>query len=152
MRAFLRVADVPCVDRSPLVAIQNFLQFIASSLTTSGDWLSLGSAFGGMMPIELTSWLPVSAWTSLSVLRQVILSSFVAAVDFSAMLDFPPWTETLFAYTGLVLLVLGLMAWFGSHSTYRRSWGRRLTLSGSGLFVVGMAFGTFVDLLEYVLG
>jgi len=104
------------------------------------------------MPIELTSWLPMSDWMFLSVLRPVNLSSFVAAVDFSAMLDFPPWTETLFAYTGLVLLVLGLMAWLGSHSTYRRSWGRRLTLSGSGLFVVGMAFGTFVDLLEYVLG
>jgi len=152
MRAFFRVADVPCVDQSSLVAIQDFLQLIAGSLTTSADWLSLGSDFGGTVPIELTSLLPVSAWMSLSVLRQVTLSSFVAAIDFSAMLDFPPWTETLFAYTGLVLLVLGLMAWLGSHSTYRRSWGRRLTLSGSGLFVVGMAFGTFVDLLEYVLG
>jgi len=152
MRAFLRVADVPCVDRRSLATIQDFLQLIASSLTILADWLSLGSAFGGTVPIELTSLLPVSAWMSLSVLRQVTLSSFVAAIDFSVMLDFPPWTETLFAYTGLVLLVLGLMAWLGSHSTYRRSWGRRLTLSGSGLFVVGMAFGTFVDLLKYVLG
>jgi len=152
MRAFFRVADVPCVDQSSLVAIQDFLQLIASLLTTSADWLSFGSAFGGTMPMGITSWLPMSDWMLLSVLRPVNLSSFVAAVDFSAMLDFPPWTETLFAYTGLVLLVLGLMAWLGSHSTYRRSWGRRLTLSGSGLFVVGMAFGTFVDLLEYVLG
>jgi len=152
MRALLRVADVPCVDRSSLVAIQDLLQFIANSLMSTGDWLSLGLAFEGAMPSWLVSWLPMSVWTSFSVLRQVTLSSFVAAVDFSAMLDFPPWTDTLFAYTGLVLLVLGLMAWLGSHSTYRRSWGRRLALSGSGLFVVGMAFGTFVDLLEYVLG
>jgi hypothetical protein len=76
----------------------------------------------------------------------------VAAVDFGSMLDFPPWTATVFSYAGLVLLVLGLMAWLGSHSLYRRAWGRRLILSGGGLFVVGTAFGTFVDLLQYVLG
>lgn len=76
----------------------------------------------------------------------------VAVVDFGSMLDFPPWTATVFSSAGLVLLVLGLMAWLGSHSLYRRAWGRRLTLSGGGLFVVGTAFGTFVDLIQYVLG
>ena len=76
----------------------------------------------------------------------------LAAVDFGSMLDFPAWTETAFSLAGLVLLVLGLMAWLGSHSGYRRAWGRRMAFSGGGLFVVGTAFGTFVDLLQYVLG
>jgi hypothetical protein len=68
------------------------------------------------------------------------------------MLDFPAWTDSAFTLAGLVLLVLGMMAWLGSHSGYRRAWGRRMALSGGGLFVVGTAFGTFVDLLQYVLG
>ena len=76
----------------------------------------------------------------------------LAAVDFGSMLDFPAWTETVFSLAGLVLLVLGMMAWLGSHSGYRRAWGRRMAFSGGGLFVVGTAFGTFVDLLQYVLG
>jgi O-antigen ligase len=68
------------------------------------------------------------------------------------MLDFPAWTGSVFSLAGLVLLVLGLMACLGSHRRYRRTWGRRMAFSGGGLFVVGTAFGTFIDLLQYVLG
>ncbi|WP_254526182.1 hypothetical protein [Natrinema caseinilyticum] len=91
-------------------------------------------------------------WLSLFVFQQLRPETILAVVDFSSMLDFPPWTATVFVYAGLVLLVLGVMAWLGSHSLYRRAWGRRLAMSGGGLFVVGTAFGTFVDLLQYVLG
>ena len=80
--------------------------------------------------------------------------SFALASGFNigSMLDFPNWTAQVFVYAGLCLLLLGLIAWFGSHRIHRRSWGRRLTLSGAGLFVVGSAFGTVLDLLKYVLG
>jgi len=91
-------------------------------------------------------------WLYLSAFQQLSPETILAVVDFSSMLDFPPWTATVFVYAGLVLLVLGLMAWLGSHSFYRRAWGRRLAMSGGGLFVVGTAFRTFVDLLQYVLG
>ena len=81
------------------------------------------------------------------------ISAFVlAAIDVGSMLEFPAWTDTVFSMTGLILLVLGVMAWMGSHSGYRRAWGRRMAFSGGGLFVVGTAFETFVDLLQYVLG
>ena len=73
-------------------------------------------------------------------------------VDFGALIDFPDWTAQVFIYAGLCLLLLGLMAWLGSHRLQRRAWGRRLTLSGGGLFVVGSAWSTFLDLLRYVLG
>jgi len=75
-----------------------------------------------------------------------------SSVDFGALIDFPDWTAQVFIYAGLCLLLLGLMAWLGSHRLQRRAWGRRLTLSGGGLFVVGSAWSTFLDLLRYVLG
>lgn len=68
------------------------------------------------------------------------------------MLDFPDWTARVFVYAGLCLLLLGLMAWLGSHRMERRDWGRRLAFSGGGLFVVGTAWHTVIDLLTYVLG
>ena len=75
-----------------------------------------------------------------------------SSVDFGALIDFPDWTAQVFIYAGLCLLLLGLMAWLGSHRLQRRAWGRRLILSGGGLFVVGSAWNTFLDLLRYVLG
>lgn len=72
--------------------------------------------------------------------------------DFASLLAFPDWTGQVFALAGLCLLVLGLMAWLSSHRLQRRAWGRRFTLTGGGLFVVGTAWGTFLDLLRYVLG
>ncbi|WP_136602746.1 hypothetical protein [Salinigranum halophilum] len=73
-------------------------------------------------------------------------------VDFSSMLEFPDWTPRVFVYAGLCLFLLGLMAWLGSQGLQRRSWGRRMTLSGGGLFVVGTAWTAVLDLLTYVLG
>jgi len=75
-----------------------------------------------------------------------------SGVDFGALLNFPAWTAQVFIYAGLCLLLLGLMAWLGSHRLQRRTWGRRLALSGGGLFVVGSAWSTFLNLLRYVLG
>jgi len=75
-----------------------------------------------------------------------------SSVDFDALIDFPDWTAQVFIYAGLCLLLLGVMAWLGSHRLQRRAWGRRLALSGGGLFVVGSAWSAFLDLLTYVLG
>ena len=80
------------------------------------------------------------------------MTVLASSVDFGALVDFPDWTAQVFIYAGLCLLLLGLMAWLGSHRLQRRAWGRRLTLSGGGLFVVGSAWNTFLDLLRYVLG
>ena len=79
-------------------------------------------------------------------------TALTSSVDFGTLIDFPDWTAQVFIYAGLCLLLLGLMAWLGSHRLQRRAWGRRLILSGGGLFVVGSAWNTFLDLLRYVLG
>jgi hypothetical protein len=103
-----------------------------------------------LLPVARPLTLPIVGWI---LHGKHPFSAFVlAAIDFGPMLDFPAWTDTVFSMAGLVLLVLGVMAWLGSHSGYRRAWGRRMAFSGGGLFVVGTAFGTFVDLLQYVLG
>lgn len=75
-----------------------------------------------------------------------------SSVNFDALINFPDWTAQVFIYAGLCLLLLGLMAWLGSHRLQRRAWGRQLALSGGGLFVVGSAWSTFLDLITYVLG
>jgi hypothetical protein len=79
----------------------------------------------------------------------VVLAS---SVDFRTLIDLPDWTARVFVSAGLCLLLLGLMAWLTGPGRQRRAWGRRLALSGGGLFVVGSAWETFLTLLRYVLG
>jgi hypothetical protein len=89
---------------------------------------------------------------SIRLARSWLSVPLASGVDFASMLNFPDWTARVFVYAGLCLLLLGLMAWLGSHRMQRRDWGRRLALSGGGLFVVGTAWHTVIDLLTYVLG
>jgi hypothetical protein len=118
-------------------------------LPTTGPLVPLDRVAGSVDVVELFGEF---GWLYATLLQQLGQGTLLAAVDFGSLIDFPPWTATAFVYAGLILLVLGMMAWLGSPSLYRRSWGRRLAMSGGGLFVVGTAFGTFVDLLQYVLG
>lgn len=83
---------------------------------------------------------------------RITAAALASGVDFRALIDFPDWTARVFIYAGLCLLVLGLLAWLSSHRLQQRAWGRRLALSGAGLFVVGSAWRTFLDLVGYVLG
>ena len=154
MSPFPLLFTIPAFAARLVATAQDLLFPVAGPLTLPiGRWIppsGSGSTpsivFGPIGP-------PDSAIVSSANQLQHVFSAFVlAAVDFGSMLDFPAWTETVFSMAGLVLLVLGLMAWLGSHSGYRRAWGRRMAFSGGGLFVVGTAFGTFVDLLQYVLG
>jgi hypothetical protein len=145
---------VPAFATRFVAATQDLLLPLAGPLVIPPEWwtpldgsgYTPGIVFGPIGP-------PDSVVISSATAFQQVFSAFViAAIDFGSMLDFPTWTDTVFSMVGLVLLVLGLMAWLGSHSGYRRAWGRRMAFSGGGLFVVGTAFGTFVDLLQYVLG
>lgn len=79
-------------------------------------------------------------------------TEYVLVVDLSAALSLPPWTGRLFASAGLVLLVIGLMAWLGTLSVNSRTWGRRTAFSGAALVVVGTSFESFLGVIRYVLG
>jgi hypothetical protein len=136
------------------VATRNLLRSVAEPLTVPVEhWIPSGGTPSSTTSLYSLLSQPESSTVS-SVLdrQQGLTTSVLSAVDFGSMLDFPEWTDGAFTLAGLVLLVLGMMAWLGSHSDYRRAWGRRMAFSGGGLFVVGTAFGTFVDLLQYVLG
>jgi len=145
---------VPAFANRLVATTQDLLLPLAGPLVVPPEWwtsldgsgYTSGIVFGPIGP-------PDSVVVSSAITFQQVFFAFaLAAIDFGSMLDFPTWTDTVFSLTGLILLVLGLMAWLGSHSGYRRAWGRRMAFSGGGLFVVGTAFGTFVDLLQYVLG
>ncbi|WP_255152879.1 hypothetical protein [Halorarius halobius] len=154
MSPLLLLLTIPAFATRFVATILDRLLPIAGPLTVPIEgWVPLAGLghspriiFGPLGP-------PDSVVVTFTTVFQYPFSAFVlAAVDFGSMLDFPAWTDTVFSMAGLVLLVLGVMAWLGSHSGYRRAWGRRMAFSGGGLFVVGTAFGTFVDLLQYVLG
>lgn len=66
-------------------------------------------------------------------------------------LSFPPWTGTVMTYGGLLTFLIGMMAWVTGLSRHRRAWGRSVAVSGVGLAVVGFAFETFLEVLQYVL-
>lgn len=71
--------------------------------------------------------------------------------DLAEALAFPSWTGTVLKFAGLCMLLIGVMAWATGVSIHRRAWGRRIAVSGFVLTIVGFAFGTFVEVLEYVL-
>lgn len=87
--------------------------------------------------------------------EQFVMGLSVIALDIGTelaeALAFPPWTGTVIKFAGLCTLLIGVMAWATSVSTPRRAWGRRIAVSGVTLTIVGFAFDSFVEVLEYVL-
>ena len=135
--------DPPQLAFNPSVMIRA----IAEQLLPVGGPLAFPDTLTRGIPGEVVGNVPLPGLSG--GLETTVLAS---SVDFRALIDFPDWTAQVFIYAGLCLLVLGLMAWLGSHRLQRRAWGRRLALSGGGLFVVGSAWSTFLNLLTYVLG
>lgn len=68
-----------------------------------------------------------------------------------AALQFPPWVGSVTYRAGLIVLLLGVMAWWGTRSPARRAWGRRLCVFGALLAIIGANFSAFISLLKYVI-
>lgn len=87
--------------------------------------------------------------------EQFVMGLSVIALDvgteLAEALAFPPWTGFVIKFAGLCTFLIGVMAWATSASIHRRAWGRRIAVSGVTLTIVGFAFGSFVEVLEYVL-
>jgi hypothetical protein len=73
------------------------------------------------------------------------------AVELESALQFPAWVGPVTFRTGLIVLVLGAMAWWGPQSPARRAWGRRLCGLGALLAIVGANFPAFISLLKYAI-
>jgi hypothetical protein len=153
----------------PAQSLQNLLGIFGSDVTPIAgpfvlppEWLvsiatplaEAVSAVRLVLPPPTGPLLFPAEWADPVVGSAVLTASFVP-LDVSTALanavDFPPWVGTVTKYTGLCVFVLGLMAWLSSYGYRTRVWGRRVAVSGIALTVAGFAFGTFVDLLKYVL-
>lgn len=73
------------------------------------------------------------------------------AAALEAALQFPAWVGPVMNRVGLIVLVIGAMAWWGSRRPPRRAWGRRLCTVGLLLAIVGANFPAFISLLKYVI-
>ncbi len=143
-----RVAEVTSTVDSPgsMSSLSSMLQMVTEQLLLIGGQIVFAECLTQEMFGTVVKNVP-----SRGLSGRWETTVLASSVDFGALIDFPDWTAQLFIYAGLCLLLLGLMAWLGSHRLQRQAWGRRLTLSGGGLFVVGSAWNTFLDLLRYVL-
>ena len=144
-----RIAEVTSTVDPPgsMSSMSSMLRTVAEQLLPISGPIALPEYLTRAIPETVVRNAP-----SLGLAGEWEMTVLASSVDFGALVDFPDWTAQVFIYAGLCLLLLGLMAWLGSHRLQRRAWGRRLTLSGGGLFVVGSAWNTFLDLLRYVLG
>ena len=144
-----RIAEVTSTVEPPgsTSSLSSMLRAVAEQLLSVSGPIALPGYLTRAIPETVVRNVP-----SRGLAAEREMTVLASSVDFGALVDFPDWTAQVFIYAGLCLLLLGLMAWLGSHRLQRRAWGRRLTLSGGGLFVVGSAWNTFLDLLRYVLG
>lgn len=60
--------------------------------------------------------------------------------------------DTVFYYCGLIMIILGSMAWL-SHRPHhhRKQWGKRFAILGIGFTIVGLNIGAVFSLIYYVL-
>jgi hypothetical protein len=61
--------------------------------------------------------------------------------------------EPVFFTSGLVIFILGLLAYTltKKHGAFH-TWGRRLTILGTGFIIIGYDIGWLVSLIKYAIG
>lgn len=71
--------------------------------------------------------------------------------DLKDALKLPSWVGPLLKYSGLITLMIGLIAYFISPSVNNRRKGFAMAVTGFLVAIVGIAFPVFINLIEYVL-
>lgn len=114
---------------------------------TTASTPAVGSRSLGALPLAFGAVIPppVRMWEGLILIVLAVESELADA------LAFPPWTGTVLTFGGLCTLLIGIMAWLSSRRVDRRAWGRRVAFSGVCLTIIGVAFQTFLSVIEYVL-
>jgi len=70
--------------------------------------------------------------------------------DLKAAVALPGWVGDVMKWAGLISLLLGIIAYSSSRPGPNRRRGYQLAIAGFVLAVVGIAFSTFIGLLNYV--
>jgi len=77
------------------------------------------------------------------------LSGLIAALKDAVKL--PGWVGSIIKWTGLITMIVGIVAYFVSPSVTNRRRGFAMATSGIVLSLVGFAFPVFTGLIHYVL-
>ncbi|MES3161411.1 hypothetical protein [Halobellus marinus] len=71
--------------------------------------------------------------------------------DLKAAVTLPGWVGSALKWTGLITLVIGIIAYFISPSINNRRRGFAMATTGLVLTIIGFAFPIFISLIHYVL-
>ena len=71
--------------------------------------------------------------------------------DLKAAVTLPGWVGSALKWTGLITLVIGIIAYFISPSINNRRRGFAMATTGFILTIIGFAFPIFISLIHYVL-
>jgi hypothetical protein len=85
--------------------------------------------------------LPLQSGTDLSTL----------VADLKDAIRVPGWVGTLLKWSGLITMIVGIIAYFISPSLNNRRRGFMMATTGIVISIIGFAFPVFISLLDHVL-
>lgn len=143
--------------RPPILPTSLQMTFVSSTIHSARAVLQHPSRLGALVHTHLIGFelvlYPLEQHHSPPIQSRV--PGTVVLVDVSSRLlsalTFPPWVGDVFRIAGFSIFLIGVMAWLTSYGAGGRLWGRRITLSGITIIILGFAFTTVIDLLRYVL-
>jgi hypothetical protein len=71
--------------------------------------------------------------------------------DLKDAVDLPGWVGTFIKWSGLITMIIGIIAYFVSPSLNNRRRGFMMATTGVVLAIIGFAFPIFIRLIDYVL-
>jgi len=77
------------------------------------------------------------------------LSTLIA--DLKDAIKLPDWVGTLLKWSGLITMIIGIIAYFVSPSLNNRRRGFMMATTGVVISIIGFAFPVFIRLIDYVL-
>ncbi|MFT4921331.1 MAG: hypothetical protein ACI8XM_000528 [Haloarculaceae archaeon] len=90
---------------------------------------------------QRASILPLQSGTDLSTL----------VADLKDAIRVPGWVGTLLKWSGLITMIVGIIAYFISPSLNNRRRGFMMATTGIVISIIGFAFPVFISLLDHVL-
>ncbi|WP_424016122.1 hypothetical protein ACOZ4N_00545 (plasmid) [Halorientalis pallida] len=80
----------------------------------------------------------------------LILASGMKAIEDAVR--FPAQLADLFKLFGFTCVILGVIAYFTSHrGSQKRGWGKWLAFTGSIMAIIGLAPGTLLSIIHYMI-
>jgi len=141
---YIRALTGPLVPLGGYRAISTFTRILEPVVETHGPLL---------YPVADTALLHTNIHTQQASVIPLQsgpdLSSLIS--DLKAAVTLPGWVGRAIWWTGLITLVIGIIAYFVSPSVNNRRRGFVMATTGFVLAIIGAAFPIFISLIHYVL-